>query len=173
MKILKYILFIALGLIAAVLIVALIVPKTFHAGSTISINKPANEVFDYVVLLRNQGNYDNWSKQDPNIDKNIPERMAQLALLTNGKARKLAMENKLSPRSIPEKKVEMNLFFNGSETANPSSFVVTPIDSVSSTVEWQIDGTMPYPFNIMSLCYDMNKDFDAGLQNLKRILEKN
>lgn len=67
----------------------------------------------------------------------------------------------------------MNLFFNGSETANPSSFVVTPIDSVSSTVEWQIDGTMPYPFNIMSLCYDMNKDFDAGLQNLKRILEKN
>lgn len=71
MKILKYILFIALGLIAAVLIVALIVPKTFHAGSTISINKPANEVFDYVVLLRNQGNYDNWSKQDPNIDKKI------------------------------------------------------------------------------------------------------
>lgn len=89
------------------------------------------------------------------------------------KSKKVGDGKQVITQIDPGKKVEMNLFFNGSETANPSSFVVTPIDSVSSTVEWQIDGTMPYPFNIMSLCYDMNKDFDAGLQNLKRILEKN
>ncbi|SMG10528.1 SRPBCC family protein [Sphingobacterium psychroaquaticum] len=173
MKILKYILFIVLGLIAAVLIVALIVPKTFHAGSTISINKPANEVFDYVVLLRNQGNYDNWSKQDPNIDKKYTGTDGTVGFTYEWKSKKVGDGKQVITQIDPGKKVEMNLFFNGSETANPSSFVVTPIDSVSSTVEWQIDGTMPYPFNIMSLCYDMNKDFDAGLQNLKRILEKN
>jgi len=31
---------------------------------------------------------------------------------------------------------------------------------------------MPYPFNIMGLFFDMNKDFKAGLSNLKEILEK-
>lgn len=173
MKILKYILFIVLGLIAIVLIVALIVPKTFHAGSTISINKPANEVFDYVVLLRNQGNYDNWSKQDPNIDKKYTGTDGTVGFTYEWKSKKVGDGKQVITQIDPGKKVEMNLFFNGSETANPSSFVVTPIDSISSSVAWQIDGTMPYPFNIMSLCYDMNKDFDAGLQNLKRILEKN
>ncbi len=70
------------------------------------------------------------------------------------------------------KRVDMDLFFNGTGDANKSFISTTPIDSTSTKVIWEIDGKMPYPFNIMSLFFDMNKDFYAGLSNLKEILEK-
>ncbi|SJN48359.1 hypothetical protein FM107_17025 [Sphingobacterium sp. JB170] len=40
MKILKYILFVILGSIALVLIVAFFLPKKFHAENKITINRP-------------------------------------------------------------------------------------------------------------------------------------
>jgi len=40
MKFLKYFLFIVLGIVALVLILGLILPTDFHAGSEIVINKP-------------------------------------------------------------------------------------------------------------------------------------
>lgn len=46
MKFLKYILFVVLGLIAIVLIIAAILPKDFHAGSEMVINKPQQEVHE-------------------------------------------------------------------------------------------------------------------------------
>ena len=46
MKFLKYFLIIVLGIIALALIVAAFLPKDFHAGSEITINKPKSQVFD-------------------------------------------------------------------------------------------------------------------------------
>ena len=66
----------------------------------------------------------------------------------------------------------MDIFFNGSDKANKSFIQVTETNSESSKVDWQVDGSIPYPFNIMGLFFDMNKDFDAGLKHLKQILEK-
>ncbi len=43
-------------------------------------------------------------------------------------------------------------------------------------VKWGFKGTMPYPFNVMRLCMNMEEmignDLSIGLNNLKDILEK-
>lgn len=173
MKFLKYFLLTVLGIVALILIIAAFVPKDFHAGSEISINKPKSEVFDYVKLIRNQGNYDNWSRQDPNIERNYEGTDGNPGFVYIWKSKKVGDGKQvLTKVDSTAGRVEMDLFFNGTGDANKSFIQVDAISPESSKVVWEIDGKMPYPFNIMGLFFDMNKDFKAGLSNLKEILEK-
>ncbi|WP_140939463.1 SRPBCC family protein [Sphingobacterium lumbrici] len=171
MKILKYILFTLLGLIALVLIIALIIPKNFHAGSEIAINKPRQEVFDYVKLLRNQSNYDNWSRQDPNIQQTYSGTDGTVGFRYVWKSDKVGEGEQVITRIEEGQQMDTDLFFNGSKDVNKSILRVEELSPTQSKVIWEIDGKMPYPFNIIGLFFDMNKDFDKGLQNLKYILE--
>jgi len=173
MKFLKYLLFIVLGIIALVLIVAAILPKEFHAGSEITIHKPKQKVFDYVKLLRNQSNYDNWSRQDPDISRNYEGTDGTVGFTYSWKSKKVGDGKQIITKiDSNNSRIDMDLFFNGSDSANPSYIQVTEIDPQTSKVAWEIDGKMPYPFNVMSLFFDMSKDFEAGLNHLKDILEK-
>lgn len=172
MKFLKYLLFTLLGLVALVLIVALFVPKTFHAGSEITIDRPAPDVFAYVSLLKNQDNYDAWTKQDPNMEKQYSGTDGTVGFTYTWKSKKVGDGKQVITAVQPNKRIDMNLYFNGSEVANPSFIEVIPVNESQSKVIWEIDGSMPYPFNLMTLCYDMSKDFETGLQTLKSILEK-
>lgn len=172
MKFLKYFLFFILALLAIILIVAAFLPKNFHAGSQIVINKPYLEVFDYIKQIKKQGAYDNWSKQDPEIQKEYTGTDATVGFTYTWKSKKVGDGKQVITKIDEGKRLEMDLFFSGSDQANKSYFQVDSIAPNQTKVTWGIDGTMPYPFNMMMICYDMNKDFDQGLQSLKGILEK-
>lgn len=172
MKVLKYILFILLGLIAIILVIAAILPKDFHAGSEIVINKPRQEVFNYVKQIKLQGTYDNWSKQDPQIQKEYSGIDGTEGFTYTWKSKKVGDGKQVITKVEEGKRVDMDLFFNGADQANKSFIQVDSLAPNQSKVQWVIDGKMPYPFNLMTLCYDMNKDFDEGLKSLKLILEK-
>src|SRR5690554_8008509 len=68
MKFLKYLLFTVLGIIALALIVALFVPKDFANEGDIVINKPKQEVFDYIKYVKNQDNFGVWQLSDPDME---------------------------------------------------------------------------------------------------------
>ena len=69
MKIVKRILIGLLLLIVLVLIAALFIPKGMMAEREIVINKPKQEVFNYIKLLKNQNNYSKWATMDPAMKK--------------------------------------------------------------------------------------------------------
>ena len=57
MKILKKLLVGFIALIAVLLIIALFVPKQYTVSVSETINKPKQQVYDYVKTLRNQTQY--------------------------------------------------------------------------------------------------------------------
>ena len=59
--------YIILGIIAALLLAGLIISKEIKATKEIVINKPKDEVFNYIKYLKNQQNYSKWATLDPNI----------------------------------------------------------------------------------------------------------
>lgn len=172
MKFLKYLLFTVLGLLVLLLIAAAILPKDFHAGSEVMINKPPYEVFDYVKQIKKQGTYDSWSKQDPQIQKEYTGTDGTIGFTYTWKSKKVGDGKQVITKIEDGKRIEMDLFFNGSDEANKSFIQVDSIAPNQSKVKWVIDGKMPYPFNLMTMFYDMSKDFDKGLKSLKEILEK-
>lgn len=172
MKILKNILLGIIILIAIALLAALILPKTFHAGSEITVERNKQDVFNYVKQIKKQKEYDNWSRQDPNIKQEYTGEDGTVGFTYTWKSKKVGDGKQVITHIEGGKRVEMDLYFNNAEEANKSFFEVDSLAPNQTKVTWQIDGKMPYPFNLVTLFYDMNKDFQKGLENLKQNLEK-
>ena len=172
MKILKKVIVALLVLVGIVLLIAAVLPKTFHAGSEIIVNRNVSDVFNYVKQIKKQGEYDNWSRQDPNIHKEYKGEDGTVGFEYTWKSDKVGNGKQVITYIQEGKRVEMNLFFNDSDEPNKSFIAVDSIAPNQTRVTWEIDGKIPFPFNLFTLFYDMNKDFSQGLVNLKNNLEK-
>ena len=64
MKILKFIGIALVSIVALLLVIALFIPRQYTVSVTETINKPKQEVFDYVKLVKNQEYYSVWVMND-------------------------------------------------------------------------------------------------------------
>ena len=71
MNIFFAILFVIAGIIALLIIIALFVKKEYSIFRAITINKPRQEVFNYIKYLKNQDLYSKWVMRDPNMKKDF------------------------------------------------------------------------------------------------------
>lgn len=172
MKFLKYILFTIIGLTIVLFAVSLVLPKSFHAEGTTEINRPVEEVFDYVKYIKNQENYGVWFKMDDNIQKKYTGKDGTVGFTYVWESKKVGNGKQVITQIVENELVEMDLYFDHSKDPAKSFISTKAIDSNSTKVIWAIDGRMPVPFNLMGLFYDMNKDFIEGVNNLKVVLEK-
>ena len=171
-KFIKWFFGIIIALIVLILIVAAILPKDFHAEGTTTINKPNKVVFDYVKHLKNQENYGVWFRLEDNIKKNYQGTDGTVGFIYIWKGDKVGEGKQVITKIEEGKRIDMDLFFNNDPNAANSYISTEEISPNKTKVNWVIDGKIPYPFNIMSLFYDMNKDFVQGTANLKEVLEK-
>src|SRR5213083_2581670 len=57
------------AIIAAVLVTALVTSKEMNIEKTITINRPLQQVFDYVKFVKNHDNFNVWAMMDPDMKK--------------------------------------------------------------------------------------------------------
>lgn len=172
MKFLKYTLFTLVGLIVLLLVIALFVPRTFHAEGTAVINRPNAEVFDFVKHIKNQEQYGVWFRMDPHIRKSYEGTDGTVGFRYTWKSDEVGNGAQVITKIEEGKRIDMDLFFQDSKEPSKSFITTEAVAGNQTKVRWVIDGKMPYPFNLMGLCYDMNKDFEQGVLNLKEVLEK-
>src|SRR3954464_4013623 len=58
-------------LVVLLLIIAFFSKKDYAIEREIVINKPRQEVFNYIKYLRNQQNYSKWVMMDPDMEKDF------------------------------------------------------------------------------------------------------
>lgn len=171
MKILKKIVIALLAIIAIPLIVALFVSKDFKSEREIVINKPQNEVFDYIKYVRNQDNYGVWQLSDPEAKIVEEGTDGTVGYKYSWDGKKVGKGSQTITNIIENEKLETALDFGFGEPAK--SYIITEgIAPGQTKVTWGISGKTPYPWNLMGLFFDLGKDFEQGLQNLKAILEQ-
>ncbi len=71
MNILITILIVIAILIVLILIVALFTKKEYTVEREITIDKPKQQVFNYIKYLKNQENYSKWVMKDPHMKKEL------------------------------------------------------------------------------------------------------
>lgn len=175
MKILKIILFVFLGLIGLILILGLIAPRDFGGKSEILINKPQQEVYEYIKFLKNQDNYGTWNQQDPNMKKTFTGTDGTIGFTYAWESdNNMVGDGKQTITNLVEgEKMESELYFGDFEDPAKSVIQLTPKSSDQTLVKWEVTGKSPYPWNIMNLFFSMDDDFQKGLENLKREVENN
>ena len=178
MKIIKKILLAIVFLIVLVLVVALFVKREYSVERDITINKPQQDVFNYIKFVKNQDNYSKWAMADPAMRKEYKGTDGTVGFVSAWDSDSSHVgKGEQEITKITDNELDMDLRFikpfKGSEDA---AMKAEAIDSNQTKVKWIFHSKMNYPMNVMLLCMNMDKmvgnDLSTGLTNLKAILEK-
>jgi len=178
MKFVKQLLILTLALVSIVLIVALFVRKDFHVFRSVEIERNTTDTFDYLRYLENHENFAVWSMKDPNIEKSYsgPEGNVGSIYKWNSKNEDVGVGEQEIIQLTENEKIEYELRFKKPwESTAKAYFKLSTISTTSTKVTWGFEGESPWPWNIMLLFMDMDKelgpDLEKGLDNLDDILE--
>ncbi len=180
MKILKNILIVLVVIVAIPLVVAIFTKKDYAIERTVIINKPKQDVFNYVKLLRNQVNYSKWAKLDPNaaMEYRGTDGTAGFVATWDSKIKDVGKGEQTISNVTEGSRIDLGLHFIKPMEGKANAYMTTDAVSDNQTkVKWGMTGKMNYPFNFMLVIMNMDKmlgaDLQTGLDNLKGLLEKN
>lgn len=172
MKWIKKILLALFAFVILILVVALFLPKEMNAESEITINKPKQEVFDYIKYVKNQDNFGKWQLSEPDLKKSYEGTDGTVGFKYSWDGKKLGKGSQQITHIVDGERVDSEMRFSFGDPAQ-AYFITEDLGNRQTKVKWGIKGKSMYPFNLMNLFYDMNQDFEEGLTNLKAVLEKN
>lgn len=179
MLVLKRILIVLILIIAIVLIAAYFMPKEYAVQREITINKPADTVFNYVKYLKNQNQFSVWANMDPKMSSSYKGTDGTVGSLYSWDSKvKEVGAGEMEITKISEgKRLDFALRFKRPMEDTATGFMATEAVSGNQTkVKWEINGIIPYPTNIMLPMLKMDqmigKDLQKGLENLKTKMEE-
>lgn len=179
MKVLKKILLVLVILIALPLIVALFVKKEYAVVREITINRPKQQVFDYIKYLKNQNSYSKWASMDPAMKKTYRGTDGTVGFVSAWESNKDDVgKGEQEIKKITEgERIDFELRFIEPFEATEQAYMTTQeLNPDQTKVQWGFDGKMQYPMNLMLLFMDfetmIGNDLSTGLKQLKTELEK-
>ncbi|MDX2069811.1 MAG: SRPBCC family protein [Haliscomenobacter sp.] len=177
MKALKKILLGIVALIALVLIIALFVKRDFAVERSITINKPNQEVFDYVKILKNQKNWSTYSQADPEMKEFYKGTDGTVGAVYGWESKMMGNGEQVITKVVEGERVDIDLIFKGMMGGTSPAYLATKVLSDSTTqVTWAMSGKMNYPMNFMGLFMSMDdmigSEYQKSLEQLKGVLEK-
>ncbi|TYA56018.1 SRPBCC family protein [Formosa maritima] len=171
-------LYIILGLIGLIILLALIAPKQYEVNRSVIINKSLPEVFQYLKFVKNQDNWSPWKKKDPHMKQEsvgIDGEVGFVAKWDGNKEVGSGEQEILHVEHNEQIKTQLR-FFKPWKSTSDAYIKVTEVDANQTNVTWGFTGNNPIPMNIFMLFFNfekaVGKDFEEGLASLKDILEK-
>lgn len=172
--------FVVICVIISPLIIGLFIKDKYNLKREIVINRPANEVFSYLKLLKNTEYFSKWVMIDPQVKKTFKrsEDGTVGAIYTWDSTVKSVGKGQQEITGIVEnERIDYEVRFEKPFKNTGQSYLSTESVSEDQTkVTWGFGGKMAYPMNVLLLFINMDKllsgDIMEGLENLKKVLEK-
>ena len=175
MRILKKILIFILALVGLFLLAGLVIDKEYTISYSITINKPQQEVFNYVKLFKNQENYSVWVMADPNIKLKYEGEDGTVGAKVSWDGNDDVGAGSQTITNITNDRIDVDLhFIRPMEDDQKGATLVKAINANSCTLTEEFYGNDPYPMNALSFVgkYFINDAFTKNAENVKKILEK-
>jgi hypothetical protein len=173
------ILIIILIIIAIPLIAAVFIEKDYWIEKEVIINKPKQQVFDYIKFIRNQNYYSKWQMMDPNVEMQYKGLDGTPGFSSAWKSNnKQVGQGEQTITAVEDgRKVDVAIHFIKPFEGHSTAYMTTDAVSENQTnVKWGFNGSMKYPMNMMLVLMNIKKmvgnDLQTNLDNLKNLLEK-
>jgi len=174
-----YIVIIILIIIAIPLVLASFLSEDYAIERDIVINRPRQEVFDYVKYLKNAGTYNKWVMTDPNLRKTFSGVDGTTGFVYGWDSDdKNVGQGEQEIKSIREgQRIDYELrFVKPFKGLSYAHIVTEPAAGDQTNVKWVFNGKRNYPMRIFHLLFNLKKvlgrDLQTSLGNLKTVLEK-
>ncbi len=177
MKLWKKILIVIICLIILPFIIAIFVPRKYTVSVSETINKPQQEVYDYVRILDNQKNYSIWVMEDPNLNPEIVGTDGTVGATQkwNSKIENVG-EGEQEITALTLDRMDVDLRFKRPFEGNAkAAYTFKPVSENQTVITAEFFSETPYPFNLPSYLFGKKYITEAqtkNLQNVKRILEQ-
>jgi len=178
MKILKYLIGIIILFFLAMLIIGFLLPKQMEVERSVTIDKPASEVFTKINNLRNWDSWSPWYNLDPNTVWEYGGRgEGQGAWYTWASEQNDVGSGKFTiTESVPNEKILAEMEFEGMGTAN-TGFYFTEQNGITKLV-WNFDseiGNNPIARIFANTLgkRSLGGQYQQGLDKLKKVVEGN
>lgn len=177
MSTLTIVLTIAGALVTLLIVAALLAPKEMFIECSVAINKPKQQVFEYIRHIKNQDYYSVWNMSDPNKRTTYTGTDGQSGFIytwdsDNKNTGAGAQEIK---NIVPGESIICELRFERPMKNVAQSIMTTQsVTPTQTKVSWKFEGPTKFPMSIMTPIFRnmLGKDMQTGLDNLKAILEK-
>ncbi|MFN4122731.1 MAG: SRPBCC family protein [Flavobacteriales bacterium] len=118
-----------------------------------------------------------WSQLDPNTEMSFKGLDGEVGFVWYWNSNDDMGEGEHEIFSITEDRIEMELrFIRPFNMQSQTYYNVTALNDKQTKVEWVINGSFPYPFNIflplMGMDNSIGKNFEQGLSEFKRLVEQ-
>ncbi|NDP20654.1 MAG: SRPBCC family protein [Paludibacter sp.] len=163
-------------IIAIPLIVALFVPKDFSYEKSITINAPVDSVWVNANSLTALDKWSPWNDHDPNMKKEMTGMDGTIGAKQSWESGIVGSGSQTIAKVEKPLLFETELNFTKPNESNGKAYVKLIPEGASTNATWGMTGSISYPFNLMNLFMDMEKnmgkDWDNGLSKLKMLSEK-
>jgi len=171
------ILYVVLALVALVVLLSLIAPKTYDVQRSIEIARPKQEVFDYLRSLKKMDEWSPWAKKDPNMVKTFTGTDGEPGCISHWVGNKEVGEGEQEIKKVLNgERIDSELrFLKPFKSTSDCYLTTTAVGEGNTKVTWGFSGKNKFPMTIMSLFKSMDsmvgKDFEEGMLSLKANLE--
>ena len=179
MNIIITILLVLIGIIALLLLIGLFTKKDYVIEREVIVNKPKNDVFEYVRFIKNQDFYSKWVMSDPGMKKNYSgiDGTPGFVYAWDSDQKDTGKGEQEIKRIAKGEQVDTEIRFEKPfKNVSQASMAVKNEGSDQTKVKWSFASNMKYPMNIMLLFVNFEKllgtDMETSLDRLKGILEK-
>jgi uncharacterized protein YndB with AHSA1/START domain len=164
-------------LIVLLLLIALFTKKNFSLEKQVIINKPKQQIFDYLRLIRNQEHYSVWVMKDPNIKIVYTGTDGTVGFTSSWESndKNVGIGEQEIKKIVEGESMQVEIRFKKPfEGTNYATSTVTAVGDAQTKVALQFKGRTKFPMNIMNLMMDklVGTIMQKNLVNMKNNLEK-
>lgn len=163
--------------IGVILILAATKPNNFNVRRTATVNAPAEKVFAVISDFRQWRGWSPWENRDPAMKRTYEgsERGKGSIYAWDGNKNVGAGRMEILEATTPSKILIKLDFIKPFEGHNTAEFTMLPQGNATN-VDWAMRGPAPFMSKVMQVFVNFDKmigkDFEAGLANLKTLVEK-
>jgi len=169
---------IAVILVVLVIIIALAArkPQSFKVQRVLSMQAPPEKIFALVEDFHRWGLWSPYENRDPAMRRTFSgaERGKGAVYAWEGNKNVGSGRMEILESNAPSAVLIKLDFFKPFEGHNQAEFTMLPQDG-ATLVSWTMHGPAPFATRLMQVFVDLDvmigKDFEAGLTNLKKIVE--
>lgn len=173
-----FLLYCIIAILVVFILLVLLAPKKFNVYRSIIVDKPLEEVFEYLKLIKNQDEWSPWKKKDPDMKQEFKGTDGKVGFIAKWEGNKeVGIGEQEITRINKNESIESRLrFFKPWKSESDAYLKVEKITPHKTNVIWGFSGESKPPTNVFFLFFNMDKavgkDFEEGLASLKMLLEK-
>ncbi len=175
----KKILIVVVILLTLPLIIALFAKDEYTVERTVVINKPSQDVFNYIKFLKNQSHYSKWVMMDPNAKMEYTGTDGTEGFVSawDSENKNVGKGSQTITKVTDGKRIDLAIHFIKPFEGNANAYIATDAASATQTkVTWSFNSKKNYIMKVFCLFMNMDKmiggDLQTGLDNLKVVMEK-